>query len=189
MNSPDRPYETLSSVLDRHNILADGAEIHGILCGMLSGGMPLEDREWFDPMSDFIHQGEDLPGEVKDQLLVLFNATCQQLLDADFALSLCLPDDAAPINERGQALINWVQGFLLGFGIHQADLTGCSDDVKEALEDFSDIARMDEQMTEDEESEQAMFEVMEYVRVTAMLCFNELGKSASSHQQTSKTVH
>jgi yecA family protein len=189
LNSPNRPYETLSSVLDRHNILADGAEIHGILCGMLSGGMRLEDREWLEPIADFIHQGEELPQEAKTHLLALFNDTCQQLVEADFALTLCLPDDAAPINERGQALINWVQGFMLGFGLHQDDLTGCSDDVKEALEDFSDIAKMDEEMSEDEESEKALFEVMEYVRVTAMLCFNELGKSASNEQQNAKTVH
>ncbi len=73
--------------------------------------------------------------------------------------------------------------------IHQADLTGCSDDVKEALEDFADIARMDEQMSEDEESEKALFEVVEYVRISSMLCFNELGKSSGAEQNKPKTVH
>ena len=189
MDQSTRSFEKLSALLTQHNILSDAAEVHGILVGMLAGGMPLENRDWLEPMSDFINQGEALANEVKEALLSLFNDTCQQLLDADFALVLCLPDDAAPINERGNALINWVQGFMLGFGIHQADLTGCSDDVKEALEDFSDISRMDEEMSEDEESEQALFEVMEYVRVSSMLCFNELGKSAASQQDGSQTVH
>ncbi len=151
--------------------------------------MALEDRDWLEPMADFINQGEPLSEDVKTVLMELYNQTCQQLVEADFSLILCLPDDASPINERGQALIHWVQGFMLGFGLHQADLTGCSDDVKEALEDFSDIARMDEDMAEDEESEKALFEVMEYVRVSSMLCFNELGKSSSDEQSKPKTVH
>lgn len=189
LNQSTRSYEKITALLERHNILSDAAEIHGIMVGMLGGGMPLEDRSWLEPMADFVNQGEPLANELKETLLALFNETCQQLLEADFALALCLPDDAAPINERGNALIKWVEGFMLGFGLHQADLTGCSDDIKEALEDFSDISRMDEEMSEDEESEQALFEVMEYVRVSSMLCFNELGKSAANQQDGSQTVH
>ena len=182
-------YEKVSQLLENDNVVADAAEVHGILCGMLSGGMPLEDRDWVAALADFINQGETLSAHAKDLLLALFNQTCQQLVETEFSLQLCLPDDAAPINDRGMALINWVQGFLLGFGLHQADLTGCSDDVKEALEDFSEIARMDEAMQEDEESEKALFEVCEYVRITCMLCFNELGKSASAQQQDATTIH
>lgn len=189
LNNSSQVYEHISNVLERNNVLADAAEVHGIICGMLAGGMPLEDREWLEPMADFIHQGDSLPIDAKDELVELFNQTCQQLVEADFSLMLCLPDDASPINDRGQALINWVQGFMLGFGIHQADLTGCTADVKEALEDFADIARMDEQMSDDEDSEKALFEVMEYVRISCILCFNELGKSASKQQDDPKTVH
>ncbi|WJG10227.1 UPF0149 family protein [Aliiglaciecola sp. LCG003] len=182
-------YDELSTLLGQHNILTDAAEVHGIFCGMLSGGMALESQDWAEPIADSINQGDPLPDEVKEQFRLLYNATCQQLLETDFTLVLCLPDESAPINERGQALINWVHGFMLGFGFHQADLTACSPDVKEALEDFADIARMDETMPEDEESERALFEVIEYVRVSCMLCFNELGQSADETQQTPKTVH
>jgi uncharacterized protein YgfB (UPF0149 family) len=172
-------FEKISALLERNNILANAAEIQGMFCGMLGGGMPLECRDWHEP----------IPPEVEQTFNQLYNTTCQQLLDSDFALVLCLPDDAAPINDRGQALLSWVQGFMLGFGLHQADLTGCSEDVKEGLEDFAEIARMDEEMSEDEESERALFEVLEYIRVTAMLCFNELGKSPEEQQSQAKTVH
>ena len=189
MNTSSQFYETLSALLERNNILTSAAEVQGIICGMLSGGMPLESQDWLEPLADVINQGDTLPKTVVDAFKTLFDNTCQQLVESDFALVMCLPDDAAPINDRGQALLNWVQGFLLGFGLHQADLTGCSEDVKEGLEDFAEIARMDEEMSEDEESEQALFEVMEYVRVTVMLCFNELGKSAEHQQGEPKTVH
>lgn len=189
MTNNEQLYERLSTLLEQNNILSDAAEIQGILCGMLSGGMALESLDWYEPLADFVNQGEPLTEDVKSQLTQLFNDTCQQLLETDFALTLCMPDESAPINDRGQALIHWVQGFMLGFGLHQADLTACSDDVKEALEDFHEISKMDEQMQENEESERALFEVIEYVRVSCMLCFNELGQSAADTQQTPKTVH
>lgn len=181
-------YEQFSATLERNGVIVDGAEVHGVIIGMLAGGMALENRDWIEALADFIHQGESLPEEVKQLAMALHNQSCQQLVEADFSLTLCLPDDAAPINDRGQALINWVQGFLLGFGLQQADMTQCSDDIKEALEDFAEISKMDDSMHEDEESEQALFEVEEYVRVSAMLCFNELGKAATA-QSPSQSIH
>lgn len=189
MKTSNNLFDNLTALLERNNILTNAAEVQGMLCGMLGGGMPLECQDWLEPLADFIHQGDTFSKEVEQAFKSLYDDTCQQLVESDFALSLCLPEDSAPINERGQALLTWVQGYMLGFGLHQADLTGCSEDVKEALEDFAEIARMDDEMPEDEESEQALFEVMEYVRVTAMLCFNELGKSPEQQQSEPKTVH
>jgi uncharacterized protein YgfB (UPF0149 family) len=57
------------------------------------------------------------------------------------------------------------------------------------LQDFSDIARMEEPMNDDEESEQALHEVVEYVRISALLCFNELGQSLLDDQQDTPSVH
>ncbi|MFC6439027.1 UPF0149 family protein [Bowmanella sp. JS7-9] len=179
----------LHGSFSRAGLGSDPAEIQGMLCGMLAGGMALENRGWLNALADFINQGEPFSESVNLQLKELYDDLCQQLLSTDFGLTLLIPDDNAPINERGQALIKWVQGFMLGFGLEQNDLTKCSDDVKEALEDFSEISRMDEEMLEGEESEQALFEVMEYVRISAMLCFNELGKSADEQQSEPKTLH
>ncbi|MDU0354336.1 UPF0149 family protein [Paraglaciecola aquimarina] len=189
MNTASNLFDNLTALLERNNVLTSAAEVQGMFCGMLGGGMPLECQDWLEPLSDFIHQGEVFSAEVQTAFNELYDATCQQLVESDFSLVLCLPEDSTPINERGQALLSWVQGFMLGFGLHQADLTGCSADVKEALEDFAEIARMDDEMAENEESEQALFEVMEYVRMTAMLCFNELGKSPEQQQSEPKTVH
>lgn len=182
-------YEQFSNLLNQHKIVVDGAEIHGIICGMLAGGMTVDDQSWLEALADVVNQGEPFASELNNMIVGVYNQICQQFIEPDFALAMCLPDDAAPINERGQALMQWVQGFLLGFGLHQADLTKCSEDVKEALEDFTHIARMDEQMTEDEESEQALFEVVEYVRISAMLCFNELGKSLLDSRQHPSVIH
>ena len=175
-------YDSVSNKLSQQSIIVDAAEVHGILCGMLCGGMSLTDQKWLEALSETINQTQHL-------LTTLFNQTCQQLLEPEFALTLLLPDDQAPINDRGAALINWVQGFMLGFGLHQQDLMQCSDDVKEALEDFSDISRMEEPMDADEESEKALLEVEEYVKISAILCFSELGQSLLDDQQDTPSVH
>jgi len=182
-------YDSVSNKLSQQGVIVDAAEVHGIMCGMLCGGMLLTDPKWLEALSETINQGDGFSDPAQHLLNTLFNQTCQQLLEPEFALSLMLPDDQAPINDRGAALINWVQGFMLGFGLHQQDLMQCSDDVKEALEDFSDISRMEEPMDADEESEKALFEVEEYVKISAILCFSELGQSLLDDQPDSPSVH
>lgn len=182
-------YETFSSTLKQNNIVVDAAEIQGILCGMLAGGMNLDNREWTEALNDVVNQGENMNAVVIEQTTQMYDQLCQEFVEADFALKMCLPNDDSPLNERGAALVNWVQGFLLGFGLQQQDLTNCSEEVKEALEDFSQISKMDEEMNDDEESEQAFFEVVEYVRIGTMLCFNEMGKSLLDSRQQAPVIH
>ena len=182
-------YDSVSNKLSQQGVIVDAAEVHGILCGMLCGGMSLTDQKWLEALSETSNQGEAFSDPTQHLLNSLFNQTCQQLLEPEFALNLLLPDDQAPINDRGAALINWVQGFMLGFGLHQQDLMQCSDDVKEALEDFSDISRMEEPMDADEESEKALLEVEEYVKISAILCFSEMGQSLLDDQQDTPSVH
>lgn len=182
-------YSKVTKVLQSENILADASEVQGILCGMLAGGMNIDDKEWLSAISDMINESAPFNSQVSESLVGIYNQLCQEFIEADFALQICLPEDNKPLNDRGRALINWVHGFLLGFGLHQNDLTKCSAEVKEALEDFSQITKMDESMDEDEESEQAFLEVLEYIRIGAMLCFNELGKSIIDSKQQSPKLH
>lgn len=182
-------YETFSAMLKAQNIVVDAAEVQGILCGMLAGGMNLDDQDWVEALQDVVNQGDKFTSTTYDAIVLMFNKVCQEFIEADFALQICLPKDESSINVRGGALVTWVQGFLLGFGLHQNDLTNCSAEAKEALEDLSEISRLDETMDESEETEQAFFEVIEYVRISAMLCFNEMGKSLIDSRQQSPVVH
>ncbi len=182
-------YDGVTNRLSQQGVNVDAAEIHGILCGMMAGGMSITDQKWLDALSDTTNSGEPFNQDAEQLLTSLFNQTGQQLLEAEFALQLMLPDDKAPINDRGAALISWVQGFMLGFGLYQQDLMQCSDDVREALQDFADIARMEEPMSDDEESERALDEVIEYVKISALLCYSELGQSLLEDQPGKPSVH
>jgi uncharacterized protein YgfB (UPF0149 family) len=63
-----------------------------------------------------------------------------------------------------------------------------SADVKEVLTDFADIANLSDEIEEDETTEQAYFEISEYVRISSLLCFTELGTPPES-KGDSETVH
>lgn len=182
-------YESARKAFEDHKIAADPAEVHGMLCGLLSAGMGHTDDTWLKILSEIGNESQPYPQPAEFVLTELFNQCCQQLIEGQFALSLLIPNDDAPINTRGTALVEWVQGFLAGFGMQQNDLSKCSDEVKEAMEDFTDISRMEEPMDDDEESERALEEVVEYVRMSAMMCFGELGKSLLDDTPAPPTVH
>lgn len=189
MKDKELSFEQVANELLVNKISTDPSELHGILTGMVSGGMNLDNQDWINSLSDFINTGEKFPEEVETLIYQVYEATVEQLLDGEFAFSMLLPDDLAPIAERAQCLISWVQGFLLGFGVQQEGQHSLSDEIKEALADFSEIAKMESDMSESEESEQALFEVEEYVRISAMLCFSELGKTGETDLSAFRTIH
>lgn len=189
MKDSDLRFEAIANSLLANKVASDPAEIHGILCGMLSGGMSMENRDWLTSMADFVNAGESFSADIDKLLIDLFEDTCKQLQHPDFSFAMCIPEDGAPISERGHAVVSWVQGFLLGFGVQQEQRKSCSDEVKEALQDFSEIAKMDAEMVESEEAEQALFEVTEYIRISVMLCYGELGQAHSSDLSAFRTLH
>lgn len=189
MQDNELSFEKVANELLVNKIACDPSELHGILCGMVAGGMSMDNQEWINSLSDFINSGEPFASEMEALILQVYETSCTQFLDGEFSFSLLLPDDQAPIVERAQSLISWVQGFLLGFGVQQESQQSMTDEIKEAIVDFSEIAKMDSEMPESEESEQALFEVEEYVRISAMLCFSELGKASDNDLSAFRTLH
>lgn len=94
----------------------------------------------------------------------------------DFTLALFLPDDSCPLAERSAALVQWCEGFLNGLGIAglpEFDLL--SDEGREVIQDIYKICRIDvENIAETgEDEENAFMELVEYVRMGAMLLYEE----------------
>jgi len=49
-NTPD--FLTTTDLLAKYDVLIDGAEVHGIICGMLCGGMTLDNQDWLAVLTD-----------------------------------------------------------------------------------------------------------------------------------------
>jgi len=167
--------DNIVALFEQHEIFAHPSEIHGAITGMISGGTAVSCRQWVGPLSDFYHQGLDFPAPILELLEQLFVQVHQSLNDQDMSFQLMMPDDDTPISLRSVALSGWTQGFLLGFGTNKDVLNGASDDVNEVIQDFAEICKMTEEFEESEENEHSYFEIFEYVRISAVMCFSELG--------------
>lgn len=143
----------------------DPGELHGALCGWLAGGGSNAPNWIAAVMAD-----DSLPPEAADSALArLRSATAAQLADRDFDLQLLLPDADASLAERSGGLFAWCRGFLGGFGLAAGRDPELSEESREALADLARFAAATPQEDGDEEDEQALVEIEEFVRVTALL--------------------
>ncbi len=184
-------FAAAQAILTSESVNFHASEIHGVLTGLVCAGFEFEDRGYFSLLSDLFNSGDSFSGNVKKMLEPLYNQLWTNILDDNYSFNLLLPDDDDTIAERGHALSMWVQGFNLGFGIQQKDTPVVSDEVKEVLTDFVEIANLSDEMDEDEDTEQAYFEIAEYVRISALLCFSELATppNAKSNDGENKVLH
>lgn len=182
-------YDRLTEFFEQNGMLSNGAEVHGILTGMIAGGASLKGDDWLLLLSDLIHEGQSFSPAVTERLKALAADICASMRDPDLGFNLVLPSDHESLGERLTSMIGWVQSFLVGFGVNQTNLTGLSDDVREVIDDMVEIAKLDFAVDEDEEAERAFFEVVEYLRISAMLCFNELGLKSGADCKTNQVLH
>jgi yecA family protein len=179
-------FASVQAVLTTENLEAHGAELHGVLTGLICSGFEFESKDYLTMINDLFNNGEGLPTPIKRTVKAMYAQIWQDIIDDSYSFQLMLPDDDDSIAERGHALGAWVQGFNLGFGLQQKSKSVLSDDVKEVLTDFAEIANLSDEMEEDEANEQAFFEISEYVRISALLCFTELGSPPET--KTSKEI-
>ena len=180
-------FATVQAVLTAENVKAHGAELHGVLTGLISAGFEFESTDYLSMINDMFNNGEGLPVAVKTTVKQLYSEIWQTLLDDSYGFKLMLADDDDSIEERANSLGAWVQGFNLGFGLQQKDTAIASEDVKEVLSDFAEIANLSDDIDEDEATEHAFYEIAEYVKVSVLLCFSELG--TPPEKQTEETIH
>ncbi|OUS27500.1 hypothetical protein A9Q98_09325 [Thalassotalea sp. 42_200_T64] len=181
-------FANVQAALGGENFQGHASEIHGLLTGIISSGFPFEDEGYLPIINDFFNNGEGLGKQLKDLIKTMYGEIWQAVLDDNFTFQLLVPDDDEAMVERGHAIGLWVQGFNLGFGLQQQNKAKFSEEVDEIIKDFADIANLSNELDEDEDTEQAYYEILEYVRISALLCFAELGAKPDLSAST-KTLH
>jgi uncharacterized protein YgfB (UPF0149 family) len=173
MNVPDLPdfrrvLESSQGMLD----VADLAECHGVLCGMICRRNELTLTDYLDQLLALQLVHDPSPGFRAD-LMDVFETTNSQLADEDMGFRLWLPDDDQTLDERTISLAQWCTGLLAAFSDGE-DLEKLSGEAAEALEDISQIAKAGISADEDsEEDEIAFVEIVEYVRVITLMLREE----------------
>lgn len=179
-------WQQLSTSLKMAELGASASEAHGIVCGLICGGINLEDGSWYAAFNDLMNDGIALPIDLKTMLQQVFDNSCNEFVAQDYQVKLLLMDDEQSINQRAKSLAQWSESFLAGFAIGNESGKKLSDDVKEAINDLSQISRLDAEIEDDEASQHSLEELIEYVRVSAMLCFAELGQKPQAEKNDKK---
>ena len=154
-------------------------ELHGSLCGYLCGGGRSDRDDWLQQLALQPDGGAD-EASALDQL---YQATRQQLDAQDFDFVVLLPDDAQPLDTRADALVAWCRGFLGGFGLASPPSTALSEEADEALQDIGRIAASSLSYEGDEADEEALAEIVEFVRIAALLVHGDCVLGARRRQQ------
>lgn len=183
-------YYELEAELGKVQALTSPAEAHGILCGQLSGGLRLNGMRWLKTWLPDLGVKREPWKESCEWFMALRDLTLAELTNDQFSFTPILPDDEDPLNARLDALADWCAGFLAGFGStgerNEADFT---EDCLTALRDLQQISQVDTSADEEEMSESAYFEVLEYVRMAALMLFTEFALERDRLIPPDATLH
>jgi len=175
MPNTNSPYTAFATLLTSNGHPVSPAELHGLLLGRSCAGAGFDADAW---LADAAQLLESEPADnVRNALIGLQEMVKGELTGEDITIVLLLPGDDLPLTERAQALGQWCQGFLTGFGLNSGGLT-LSTEAKEILGDLDAISQIQEALEESEDGESDYMEVMEYLRVAPLLLFTELAKPA-----------
>lgn len=172
-------YTALNTLLTQQQIGLTAAEIHGLISGIICGGN--QDSSWQPLLHDLTNESMTFSSPLSQMVNELHDATKIALEDDNFLFQPLLPADDSEVFERIDALAGWVNHFLLGLGVIQPKLDKVTGETGEVIDDLRSIGQLGYDLDEDkEELEQSLEEVLEYVRVAAMICYNEFNSTAMS---------
>ncbi|MGM0553192.1 MAG: UPF0149 family protein [Pseudomonadota bacterium] len=177
-DDPSALRERLSHGLRSMGFAQTPASAHGLFTGCLVAD-PAADVDALErSLGEALPLTEGAEPAFHGLVAEIRRALLAQLYDVELGFGPLLPDDDA-IEARAQALSEWVDGFVAGLG--QTPRLGQlkpSAEAAEILRDFAEIARLELEPEDDEESAAAFEELNEYVRVGVLLIADELAPDA-----------
>jgi uncharacterized protein len=185
-------FERVEQALEAVDAEFNAAQTHGMLCGMLGSLQPVKPAGWIAQVLVDTQPSGESARECLALLSELYARTVAQMDDDSLQFQLLLPDDTAPLKDRAEALGHWCDGFLYGMGLGSlqpdAQLPA---QVREALRDLGEIAQVEINPAPEEENEQAYAQLVEYVRVAALLIMEALrpAPQAPVPPQAPRTLH
>ena len=166
-------YDLFQRLLSDSHAMADAAEAHGTLAGALCAAPGYRLGDW---LAEILPE-EAVAAAAGSELASLYEETRTALLGSELELQLLLPDDEQPLAERTEALALWCNGFLYGLGTSGAgDPAALPGDAGEVVRDLTEISRAGVEDADGlEANEEALAELVEFVRLGVQLVCEEIG--------------
>jgi uncharacterized protein len=178
-------YDELAEALEQTTLKMHASQVHGIIAGIICGNTNTS-TAWEELVT-----GSDIPEATHLLLQQLYNHTHNQLTEFLFELQLLLPSDDDALVQRAEGLTVWTQGFLTGLKLAQVQIEDRpASEVTEVINDMLEIAKMNyEEVVASEEDEAAFVELVEYVRMAAILIYQDLHDATSETKATQNHLH
>ncbi|ELP6758073.1 YecA family protein [Vibrio vulnificus] len=183
-------YQVVADEMKMATLAVTPAELHGLLAGMISGGLSQQDQSWQPMLFDYTNDGMGWPSAALEQAQALFNVTSAQLTSDEMVLNLLLPnaEGEEAIFALADALSDWVNHYISGLGLAGAALNKASEEAKEALADLEEMARLGVDEDDDLQEQAELLEhVIEHVKACGLLIHAEFGAKTSSSE--TPTIH
>jgi len=184
-------YLAFASELQSAGLAVNPAELHGLLTGMLSGGLSLTDKSWQPMVFDYVSEGMGWPSKALKLAEATLEASIAELTGSGMDIEMLLPDEdaSASLFDVADGLADWVNHFISGLGLVNAELKKASNDVKEALADLEEIAKLGIDEDDDlQEQAQLLEQVIEHVKACVLTIHAEFGQRKTETQQA-PTIH
>jgi yecA family protein len=182
-------FDMLDDALKRCGSNWNAAQTHGLLTGRLAiAGVPAG-PDWLSQVLEDTDESNAARSECQKYLDTLYQSTFWQLSERLSEFEPLLPSDDDDVWVRTPALGHWCEGFLHGLvsAKHGDALRKqlAAEPLSDIIKDMLQITRagLDEE-TDTEENDVAYAELVEYLRVAAQLCYEEL---ADIRKQTVET--
>jgi uncharacterized protein YgfB (UPF0149 family) len=191
-SSQETAFEQWANIFATHQAFSHPSELHGALCGRLAAGARMQKGDWLAMACEHMGlatTGADDSATLQQFMSTAYDETLGRLESEDMSFRPLLPDDDYAIEQRLEALIAWVRGFLEGMALSAGQSLGqAPDEIRELIEDMVAISQLSDEEDQDDESEQQLMEIIEYVRLGALSVFTEFNPPEKP-KQAGPTLH
>jgi uncharacterized protein YgfB (UPF0149 family) len=125
------------------------------------------------------HADLDIDADERRTALDQLAATTQASTEPpSVSFDLLLPPDERPLRIRARAVLDWVRGLLFGLALGGLERDQLFGQAGEAFDDLVELTRMDvEAVADNDTDEQALTEIVEFLRIAAMLILEDRAKA------------
>ncbi len=170
-------YGLVDRVLRESGCTVDAAECHGVLCGILCASGASDMQGWVRYLFEGRVGDAEVSAETLGVLHSVHEATLAEINHETLEFTLLLPGSNELVEQRARGLSEWCAGFSFGLtlgGLNDQMLA--TGDSREFVEDLQAIsaAGFAEDAQEDEQDEESLIQIEEYVRMGVLLLNEEL---------------
>ncbi|MEH0742110.1 YecA family protein [Vibrio cholerae] len=184
-------YLSLASELQSAGLAVNPSELHGLLTGMLSGGLSLTDKSWQPMLFDYTNEGMGWPTSALAHAQKTLDVTVADMTSASLEMALLLPDEeaSASLFDVADGVADWVNHFISGLGLVGTNLKKASQECREALADLEEISKLGIDEDDDlQEQADLLLQVIEHIKACVLTIHAEFGQKPSTPERA-PTIH